>query len=243
MAELSGLVAVVTGGTGAIGTAICRVFCREGAKVAFTYNKAADKAEALEKELGDQVKGYQLSVLDEAGIQKFTKEVVEDMGTIDVLVNNAALAQVMALPLIDEEDWDKLMDINVKGPFLVTKAVARHMISKRKGAIVNIGSLAGERIMEVPPHYAATKSSMGGFTTSLAWELSRYNIRVNCVVPGLIEAGVGLNVPEKQRNQYKQFCTLGRLGEPMEVAEVVSFMASGRASFMNGQKVFVDGGL
>ena len=243
MAELAGLVAVVTGGTGAIGEAICRVFHREGAKVAFTYNKSSDKASALVEELGQDVKGYQVSVLDEEAIKKFVASVVEDMGKIDILVNNAALAQVMALPLIDEEDWDKLMDVNVKGPFLVTKAIARQMIAKRVGSIVNIGSLAGERIMEVPPHYAATKSCMGGFTTSLAWKLSRYNIRVNCVVPGLIEAGVGLNVPEKQRNQYKQFCTMGRLGEPMEVAEVVSFVASPRASFLNGQKVFVDGGL
>jgi len=242
-AELDNLVAVVTGGTGAIGAAICRVFVREGARVAFTYNRSADEAAQLETELGPAVKGYRCSVLDEGAIKTFVADVVRHFGTIDVLVNNAAVAQVMALPLIDEEDWDFLMDVNVKGPFLVTKAVVRHMISRRRGAIVNMGSLAGERIMEVPPHYAATKSAMGGFTTSLAWELSRYAIRVNCVVPGLIDAGVGLNVPEKQQAQYKQFCTSGRLGTPSEVAEVVSFVASPRASFINGQKLFVDGGL
>lgn len=243
MAELEGRVAVVTGGSGAIGAAICRVFVREGARVAFTYKQSEEKARALEAELGGAARAYRLEVTDSAAIEQMTKAVVAEWETIDVLVNNAAIAQILALPLLDEEDWDALSAVNLKGPFLVTRAVVRTMVSRKQGSIVNMGSLAGERIMEVPPHYAATKAAMGGFTRSLAWELKRYNIRVNCVVPGLIEGGVGSNVPDKQRKQYEQYATIGRLGRPEEVAEVVCFVASARASYMNGQMVHVDGGI
>ncbi|MBI4859580.1 MAG: SDR family oxidoreductase [Candidatus Riflebacteria bacterium] len=243
MPELANLVAIVTGGTGAIGSAICRVFVREGARVAFTYSKSSERAGSLARELGDSGRAFQVSVVDGPGLERLVADVVGQWGQVDILVNNAAIAQVLALPLIDEEDLDQMLAVNVKGPFLVTKAVVRTMIQRRSGSIINIGSLAGERIMEVPPHYAATKCAMGGLTASLAWELKRYNIRVNCVVPGLIEGGVGVNVPEKQRKQYEQYATVGRLGRPEEVAEVVSFLASARASFINGQKVHVDGGI
>lgn len=243
---LEGKLCLVTGGSGAIGAAICRAMVREGATVAFTYLRGEERAQALLAELaskGATARADRVDVSDRASVQAWVAAVEAALGAPHVLVNNAALAQIMAFPLIDEEDVDALMDANVKGPFLVTKAVARHMIAKRRGAIVNLGSLAGERIMEVPAHYAATKASMGGFTRSLAWELSRFGIRVNCVVPGLIAGGVGDNVPEKQRKQYESFCTLHRLGLPEEVAEVVVFLASDRCSYVNGQSWHVDGGI
>ncbi len=241
---LTGKVVFITGGTGDIGCEIVSSFINEGAKVAFTYNRAEKKASDLVEKLGSEnCVAYKVSVLDQEGLKRISKEVFDRFGAIDILVNNAAIAQVLPLPLIEEEEWDELMDINVKGTFLVTKQIVRFMIKKKQGTIINLGSLAGERIMEVPVHYATSKAAITGFTLSLAKELSRYNIRVNCVVPGLINGGVGKNTPDKQKAQYIEFCTLKRLGEPNEVSDLVLFLASSRASYINGQIIHVDGGI
>ena len=165
------------------------------------------------------------------------------MGPVDVLVNNAGVTQVMPFAMIEEADWDRVMDVNVKGMFLVTKAFGRGMIRRRSGSIVNIGSLAGMRVLEVPVHYAAAKSAVLGFTLSLARELGRYNVRVNAVVPGMLTAGVSTNIPAKQQEKYKEFCCLSRAGTPQEVAELVAFLASDRSSFINAQSIFADGGI
>jgi len=127
--------------------------------------------------------------------------------------------------------------------FLVTKEVIRSMIRCKRGVVINIGSLAGHRLLEVPVHYATAKAGVSGFTLSLAKELSRYNIRVNEVVPGLLSKGVGQLVPEKERAEYLRYCAAGRPGEPEEVADVVAFLASEKAQYINAQRVFVDGGI
>jgi 3-oxoacyl-[acyl-carrier protein] reductase len=162
---------------------------------------------------------------------------------VDILINNAGITQVMPFALIEEEDWDRVMDVNVKGMFLVTKAFVRPMIRRKQGAIVNLGSLAGMRVLEVPVHYATAKSAVIGFTLSLARELSRYNVRVNAVVPGLLTDGVSRNVPDDQREDYLRHCTVGRAGKPEEVAELVAFLASERASYINAQAIHIDGGI
>jgi NAD(P)-dependent dehydrogenase (short-subunit alcohol dehydrogenase family) len=169
--------------------------------------------------------------------------VERDLGRVDVLVNNAGVTQVMPFAMIEEKDWDQVMDVNVKGMFLATKAFARGMIRRKSGNIVNLGSLAGMRVLEVPVHYAAAKSAVVGFTLSLARELGRYNIRVNAVVPGMLTGGVSTNIPPKQQERYKEFCCLSRAGEPEEVAELVAFLASDRSSYINAQSLFVDGGI
>jgi 3-oxoacyl-[acyl-carrier protein] reductase len=238
--------AFVTGGTGAVGAAIVRCLAEHGARVAFSFHHHEDKARRLEAELGAKkmtVKGYALDVLDAAGVGRRAEQVERELGPVDILVNNAGITQVMPFALIEEADWDRMLDVNVKGLFLVTKAFVRGMIRRKSGAIVNLGSLAGIRLLEVPVHYATAKSAVVGFTLSLARELARYQVRVNAVVPGLLTGGVSDNVPDKQREDYLQHCAAGRAGKPEEVAELVAFLAGDRASYINAQVIQIDGGI
>jgi len=241
---LKGRTAFVTGGTGAVGSAIVRCLVAHGAWVGFSFHSQENSARELEREMdGNRVKAYALDVLNKAGSVKVAEQVEQDLGPVDVLVNNAGITQVMPFALIEEEDWDRMMDVNVKGMFLVSKAFVRGMIRRKRGAVVNLGSLAGMRVLEVPVHYATAKSAVVGFTLSLARELSRYNVRVNAVVPGLLAGGVSSHVPDKQREDYFQHCTAGRAGKPEEVAELVAFLASDRASYINAQAIHIDGGV
>jgi len=241
-----GRTAFVTGGTGAVGAAVVRCLARHGARVAFSYHSQETKAQELEAELrgrGGEVRACRLDVLDARGAVDLAGRLETEFGAVDVLINNAGVTQVMPFALIEEEDWDRIMNVNVKGMFLVTKAFVRGMIRRQRGAIINLGSLAGMRVLEVPVHYATAKSAVVGFTLSLARELARYHVRVNAVVPGLLTDGVSGNVPEKQQADYCQHCTLGRAGKPEEVAELVAFLASDRASYINAQAIHIDGGV
>lgn len=243
---LKNRVALVTGGTGAVGAAVVRCLARHGARVAFTFLGEKQRAAELEKELSTGsagVKAFPLDVLDAPAIPRLAEQIESEFGAVDIIVNNAGLTQVMPFALIEEEDWDRVMDVNVKGMFLVTKAFVRAMIRRKRGAVINLGSLAGMRVLEVPVHYAAAKSAVVGFTLALAREMARYNIRVNAVVPGLLAGGVSANVPDKQREDYIAHCTLGRAGTPDEVAELVAFLASDRASYINAQAIHIDGGV
>jgi NAD(P)-dependent dehydrogenase (short-subunit alcohol dehydrogenase family) len=243
---LEGRVAFVTGGTGATGAAIVRALARHQARVAYSFHTHDGKARQLDQELSDagyQARSWLLEVLDGEGACRLAEIIEKEFGPIDILVNNAGITQVLPFALIEEEDWDRIMDVNVKGLFLVTKAFARSMVRRRKGAIINLGSLAGVRMLEVPVHYATAKAAVVGFTLSLARELSRYGIRVNAVVPGLLTEGVSHHVPEKQREDYIRHCALSRAGRPEEVGELVAFLASDRASYINAQAIHVDGGI
>ena len=243
---LEGKNVLVTGGTGALGSAICRVVAREGGDVAFSWHRREAEAEALRGEIeaaGRRCLCGATDAGDGDGIRAFCARVEEELGSVDVLVNNLGMTQVMPFALIDEEDWDEMMTVNLRPLFLFTKALVRGMVRRRAGVVVNVGSIAGHRMLEVPVHYAAAKAAVTGFTLSLAKEFARYGIRVNEVRPGLIEGGIGANASERQLGEYNRYCALGRPGTPGEVAELVAFLASDRAAYINGQAVVVDGGL
>jgi 3-oxoacyl-[acyl-carrier protein] reductase len=243
---LDGKVAFVTGGSGAVGQAIVRVLAREHCRVAYSFRTRDDRARELDARLAAQgavARSYPLDVLDGAASTALAARIEQDLGPVGILVNNAGIAQVMPFALIEEKDWDLIMDVNVKGMFLVTKAFVRGMIRRKSGNVINMGSLAGTRLLDVPVHYATAKAAVVGFTLSLAKEMARYNIRVNAVVPGMLTAGVSVNIPEKQRDEYCRFCTQARPGTPEEVAELVAFLASDRSSYINAQAICVDGGI
>ncbi|MDF1661202.1 MAG: SDR family oxidoreductase [Planctomycetota bacterium] len=237
---------LVTGGSRGLGRAFCEVFVEHGAKVAFTYRRneeAAAETVALTKEKGFEAKSYKISVLDEPGLLKTVKELEAEWGAVDILVNNAGVTQNLPFALMDTEDWDFVMDTNVKGTYLATKAVLRGMIRQKAGVILNIGSLAGVRIIEAPVHYCASKAALRGLTESLAKEMSRYQIRVNLLAPGLLEAGVGQNLPDYKLADYLQHNSLGRVGTFDEVARFAAFLISDANTYMSGETVIMDGGL
>jgi 3-oxoacyl-[acyl-carrier protein] reductase len=244
---LEGRVALVTGGSRGLGRAICKVLAREGAAVAFNYSRSEKEAQAALAELrasGARAWAFAASVLDKAALDAMVRSVEKDAGApIDILVNNAGIGQVVPLALMIEEDWDRMMDTHVKGAFLTTQAVLRGMIRLKRGRILNVSSLAGVKMMEAPVHYCTAKAALKGFTESLAKEIGRYGVTVNCVAPGVLEEGVSVNIPPANKEQFLRHCALRRMGTMEEVAEMVAFLVSDRNSYMNGATVLVDGGV
>jgi len=243
---LRGMRVLVTGGTGSIGRAMCRAFAREGADLAFTWNRREAEAGALAAELqgrGVRALHGRVGATDGPAIQAFCERVETELGALDALVNNLGGTQVLPFALIDEPDWDETLALNLKSMFLFSKAVVRGMIRRKAGVILNLGSLAGRRMLEVPVHYATAKAGVTGFTISLAKELARYGIRVLELTPGLIQGGIGDNVSERQLAEYNRYCALGRPGTAEEVAELAAFLISPRAGYMNAVSVQLDGGL
>lgn len=243
---LQGCRALVTGGTGALGSEVCRVLAREGATVAFGYassEEVAQRVAATVRAHGQTALPLRFDVTDSAGVAAAVDRCVAELGGIDILVNAAGITQAIPLALMTEDDWDRMMAVNLRGVFLVTRAVLRPMIARRKGVIVNVGSVAGRRLLDAPVHYGASKAGVSGFTITLAREVARYGVRVTCVVPGLLRGGVGQRVPPALLELYGRRCAAGRIGEPSEVAEVIAFVASDRGSYICAGDVFVDGGL
>ena len=242
---LAGRVALVTGGSRGLGREICRALAREGAAVAFTYRRSEDEAavtSAILEELGGRHAALQADVRDRERMLEVAKAVEAELGTTDILVNNAGISQVVPLALIEEADWDAMMDTTVKGAFLATQAVLRGMVREKRGHILNIGSLAGgAKMMNAPVHYSAAKAALRGFTEALAKEVGRYGIVVNCVAPGVLEGGASRNLPERRLAQYLDHCALGRVGTLEEVAEVVAFLVSSRNTYMTGATIVLDG--
>jgi 3-oxoacyl-[acyl-carrier protein] reductase len=245
VAELcTGRVAFVTGGSRGLGRAICINLAREGAIVAFNYIRAdADAAEtvALIEAAGGRASAHKVSVLDKAGLVELAKSLDRTHGKIDIVVNNAGYGQVVPLALMEETDWDEMLDTHVKGAFLTTQAFLRVMVRERYGRIINVGSLAGVKMMQAPVHYATAKAALKGFTESLAKEIGRYGITVNCVAPGILDEGVSGHLPPARKDEYIRHCALRRIGRLDEAANVIAFIASERASYTNGATIVVDG--
>lgn len=239
-------VALVTGGSRGLGRALCEVLAREGATVAFNYTRSIEDAEQTldaVRAAGGRGFAFKASVTDKKAIAEMVRSIEKDAGIIDILVNNAGIGQVVPLALMEEEDWDKMFSVHAKGAFLVTQAVLRGMIRQRRGRILNMSSLAGVKMLEAPVHYSAAKAALRGFTESLAKEIGRYGVTVNCLAPGVLESGVSHNLPKPRLDEYLRHCALGRVGTHKEVAEVAAFMVSDRNSYMNGATVVLDGGV
>ncbi len=243
---LEGKRVLVTGGSSGLGRHLVSAFAREGARVAFNYSRneaGAKETEQAALRHTPHVRSFRASVLDGEAVRSMVGALDAEWGGVDILVNNAGISQMLPVALLEEEDWDTLMDINVKGTYLVTRAVLKSMIRQRCGRILNIGSLAGMRMIESPVHYATSKAAIKGFTESLAKEVGRYGITVNCIAPGLLEGGVGSNLPDYRLRDYLHHCSLGRLGKFEEIAELSAFMVSDQNTYMTGVTLVVDGGL
>src|SRR4029079_9117012 len=186
---------------------------------------------------GARAWAFRASVLDKAALGEMVSAVTKEAGTIDILVNNAGIGQVVPLALMEEADWDRMMDTHVKGAFLASQAVLRGMVKIKRGHILNIGSLAGVKMLQAPVHYCAAKAALRGFTEGLAKEIGRYGVTVNCLAPGVLEEGVSDHLPPAKRDQYLEHCSIGRTGKLEEVAEVAAFLVSSRNSYMNGATV------
>ena len=239
---LKGKTVFVSGGTGHVGSDICRTFHEYGAQVVFSYHRNEEAARKLETEIPAS-RAVRMDLRDVNNIRTTIEKLYEDVKIIHALVNNAAISQIMPLPLVEEEDVDLIMDINIKGTLFVTKNILKGMIRNKTGVIVNLSSIAGTRMLDVPVTYAMTKAAMNGFTFALAGELKRFGIRANSVVPGLLDGGVGQGVPDALRKDFIDHCAAGRAGKAREVAELICFLASDRASYINGQSIAVDGGI
>ena len=242
-ALLTGKRAFITGGTRGIGAALCEVFAREGADVAFNYNTRDDLAEEVRGKVaahGGRTQSFKISVTDRVGLKKMTRELVEQWGGVDILVNNAAINRGDNFATTTDRAWDEVIHTNVDGLFAVTKPIYKQMIRQRKGSILNITSIGAIRALPTSVHYATSKAAMIGFTKCLSREAATFGVKVNAIAAGIFDTDLAQALPERWL-QMTEFW-VGRLGRPAELAEFAVFMCSERNSYMNGEVVIVDGG-
>ena len=239
-------VAVVTGAGRGIGHAIAVRLAKEGARVASVSRteanaqKTADEINALRP---DAAKAYAVDVADQSAVQKAAAQILEDFGRVDILVNNAGVTRDGLSMRMSIEDWDTVLNTNLKGAFTFTQALMRPMIKRRSGRIINISSIAGLTGNAGQANYSASKAGLIGLTKTLARELASRGITVNAVAPGLIETDMTTVLSEEIRQAILQKVPLGKLGEPEDIAGAVAYLASAEAKYITGQVLTVDGGM
>ena len=242
---LEGKRAFVSGGTRGIGAAICEVFAREGADVAFNYHSRDDLAEETKAKIeahGRRALAFKISVTDRVGMKRTAREIVEAWDGVDILVNNAAVNKGDNFATTTDKSWDWVIDTNVNGLFAVTKPFYKQMIRKRSGSILNITSIGAIRSLPTSVHYATSKAAVIGFTKCLSREAANFNITVNAIAAGIFDTDLGHSLPERLLQMHDFWVARQRLGRPAELAEFAAFMVSSRNSFMSGEVVIVDGG-
>ncbi|MCB5234483.1 MAG: 3-oxoacyl-[acyl-carrier-protein] reductase [Candidatus Cloacimonetes bacterium] len=245
MYDFTDSVVLVTGGSRGIGLAIAEHFGKAKAKVIILgrNQESLDSAIKQLKDQGFDAAGYQASVSDSARMEEVFASVIKDHGKIDVLINNAGVTKDNLLLRMKEEDWESVMDINLKGAFVCTQKAFKHMMRARKGSIINISSVIGLIGNAGQANYAASKGGIIAFTKSCAKEFAPRNIRVNAIAPGFIETEMTAELPDDVRAEYAKVIPLGKMGNAAEVAQVCLFLASENSSYITGQTIAVDGGL
>ncbi|WP_420768314.1 3-oxoacyl-[acyl-carrier-protein] reductase [Parageobacillus thermoglucosidasius] len=243
---LQGKVALVTGASRGIGRAIALELARQGAKIAVNYAGSEAKANEVVREIknmGGEAFAIQADVADAQAVEQMIKTVLERFERIDILVNNAGITRDNLLMRMKEEEWDDVININLKGVFNCTKAVTRPMMKQRYGRIVNIASVVGVMGNPGQANYVAAKAGVIGLTKTAARELASRNITVNAVAPGFITTDMTERLSEEIKSEMLKQIPLARFGEPEDVAKVVAFLVSDAASYMTGQTLHVDGGM
>jgi len=238
--------AIITGATRGIGKGIATVFAQHGADVAFTYSSSVDAANELEKELnalGVKAKGYQSNAASFEEAQELVDEVLKDFESVDILVNNAGITKDNLLMRMDEEDFDKVIEVNLKSVFNMTKAIQRTFLKQRRGSIINMSSVVGVKGNAGQTNYAASKAGIIGFSKSVALELGSRNIRCNVIAPGFIETEMTAKLDEKTVEGWRSAIPLKRGGTPEDIANACLYLASDLSTYVTGQVLNVDGGM
>ena len=246
MGLLDNKVVLITGASRGIGKAIAEACVAQGAKVAFTYLSSEEKARALETELsanGGIAKGFKSDAADFEQAQTLVDQVVETFGTVDVLVNNAGITRDTLLLRMTEEQWDEVINTNLKSAFNLTKAVQKPMLKARSGSIINMSSVVGVKGNAGQANYAASKAGLIGFTKSVAAELGSRNIRCNAIAPGFIETEMTEVLDQQVVESWRNSIPLKRGGQPIDVANATVFLASEMSAYITGQTLHVCGGM
>ncbi len=246
MSLLSGKTVIITGASKGIGKGIAEKFAQEGANVAFTYLSSVEKGQALEQELmqyGTKVKGYRSDASKMEDAEQLVQDVIEHFGGVDVVVNNAGITKDTLLMRMSEEDFNRVIEVNLNSVFNMTKAVQRTFLKQRSGSIVNISSVVGVKGNAGQANYAASKAGIIGFTKSVALELGSRGIRCNAIAPGFIETEMTAVLDEKTVQSWRDSIPLKRGGSPEDVANACLFFASDMSNFVTGQVLNVCGGM